>query len=159
MANKSWGEKLHSSSGLPKIENIPPRMNKKWGEGTLVIATPTDVKNIMDSVNSGELITINEIRLILASKYNANFACPITTGIFAWITAHAAVEMSAVGSALTTPYWHTLKQGGEVNPKYPDGLETQIDLLVQEGHDIDVRGKKVYVRGFEKKLAHNIIIQ
>jgi len=51
-----------------------------------------------------------------------------------------------------TPYWRTLKTGGELNPKYPGGLEKQKGLLESEGHKVVLNGKKGFVENFEKML-------
>ena len=51
----------------------------------------------MKKVPKGKLITINEIRSILAKRHGASIGCPITTGIFAWIAAHAAMEEATEG--------------------------------------------------------------
>src|SRR5262249_14727029 len=122
---KSWREKLADSKDLPKVEKIPSRMQAKWGKGTIVIPAPKEVDKIMKQVPLGGLIPINEIRAKVAKKHKATIGCPICTGIFAWIAAHAADEAAAAGEAETTPYWRTLKVGGEVNAKYPGGLEAQ----------------------------------
>ena len=42
----------------------------------------------------------------------------MTTGIFAWIAAHAANESEEAEVSDTTPYWRTLKAKGELNPSY-----------------------------------------
>ena len=46
----------------------------------------------MKSVPSGKLITIQEIRAIVAERHGATIGCPLTVGIFAWIVAHAAED-------------------------------------------------------------------
>lgn len=46
----------------------------------------------MKSIPKGKLITINEVRQILAKRHGATIGGPITTGIFAWIPANAAAE-------------------------------------------------------------------
>jgi len=76
-----------------------------------VIPAPMEVDEIMRQVPEGKLITINEIRSILAKKHNATIGCPITTGIFAWIAANAAEEARMEGKKSITPYWRTLKTG------------------------------------------------
>ncbi len=58
----------------------------------MVIPSPIEVSQIMKKIPKGKLITINEIRNILAKKYNTTIACPMTTGIFTWISANAAEE-------------------------------------------------------------------
>jgi hypothetical protein len=81
-----------------------------------------------------------------------DFACPITTGIFSWIAAHAAAEAEAEGKKRVTPYWRTLKTGGELNPKYPGGVEGIARRLRAEGHNIVTKGKRMFVAEHEKKL-------
>jgi len=152
---KSWQEKLADSKDLPKVIKIEGKMSKRWGAGTCVIPAPMEVDEIMKKVRKGKLITINQIRSILAKKHEATIDCPITTGIFAWIAAHAAEEAASQGKKRITPYWRTLKTGGELNPKYPGGIKAQSAHLREEGHGIEPgRGKKPpKVKDFEKHLV------
>ena len=118
-------------------------MSKKWGTGTVVIPAPIEVNEIMSKIPKGKLVTINDIRAALAKKHNATIGCPLTTGIFAWISAYAAEEQKQQGATEITPYWRTLKTGGFLNEKYPGGLETQKQLLEQEGHVVIKKGQDI----------------
>lgn len=151
---KSWQEKLNDSKDFPKVVKITAKMSKRWGMGTVVIPAPKEVDQIMKSVPKGKLITINQIREIVAKKHSASIGCPITCGIFAWVAAHAAAEEAAKGEKNITPYWRTLKSDGELNEKYPGGVEAQAKHLKQEGHTIEPgKGKKPpKVKDFEKYL-------
>jgi alkylated DNA nucleotide flippase Atl1 len=149
---KSWREKLADSKDLPRVETITEKMSKRWGTGTVVIPAPMEVDEIMKEVPRGKLITINEIRGILAKRHGATIGCPITTGIFAWIAANAAKEEEAEGGKKVTPYWRTLKASGELNPKYPGGIEGQKARLESEGHKLIQKGKKSIVVDYEKSL-------
>src|SRR5206468_4347588 len=148
-AKKSWREKLADSKGLPKVGEVTGRMSKRWGEGTMVIPAPMEVDALMKQVPKGRVVTINELRAALAAKHKADFACPITTGIFSWIAAHAAAEAEAAGAKRITPYWRTLKTGGELNPKYPGGVEGLSKRLRAEGHRVMQKGKRSVVRDFQ----------
>ena len=152
---KTWQEKLANSKGLPKVAEITDKMSQRWRTGTLVIPAPKEVDEIMRKVPKGKLLTINQIRAVLSEKHSATIACPITTGIFAWVAAHAAEEAAAEGKQNTTPYWRTLKTSGELNVKYPGGAEVQAARLKEEGHIIEPgKGKKPpRVKDFEKALA------
>ena len=154
---KSWSEKLADSKDLPKVVPITEKMSKRWGTGTVVIPAPKEVNEIMRKVPKGKLTTINQIREILAKKHNATIGCPITTGIFAWISANAAEEAKAEGKKDITPFWRTLKSDGRLNPKYPGGVEAQSAYLKKEGHIIEpVKGKKPpKVKDFEKYLVES----
>ena len=149
----SWQKKLADDKDLPKVQKITGKMSTRWGTGTVVIPAPREVDEIMKKVPKGKLITINQIRLMLAQKHQASIGCPITTGIFAWIAAHAAEEAKAEGKKRITPYWRTLKTGGIINEKYPGGVKAQKRLLEQEGHKIIQKGKKHIVLDFEKRLV------
>jgi len=149
---KSWREKLADDKGLPKVDEVSGKMTKRWGTGKMVIPAPREVDALMRQVPKGRLVTINELRAALARKHKADFACPITTGIFSWIAAHAAAEAEAEGKKRVTPYWRTLKTGGEVNPKYPGGIDALAKRLRAEGHRLLNKGKRTLVVDFEKKL-------
>jgi len=156
MPIKNAIEKLNNTArrqGLPKVVKIDGKMSKRWGEGTFVIPDPREVDELMKKVAKGKLTTINDIRVKLAKKHKTTIACPITTGIFASIAAHAAEEMRASGKKQITPYWRTLKIDGVVNPKYPGGELGQRKLLEKEGHKVIKKGAKYVVVDYEKELV------
>ena len=135
---KSWRQKLADSKDLPK---------------TMVIPSPAEVDEVMRRVPKGSLASINEVRACLAKKHGTDIACPMTTGIFAWIAAHAAEESRTAGEKNITPYWRTLKTGGELNPKYPGGIPALKKLLAAEGHKVVKKGSKFLVADFDRKVA------
>jgi len=112
----------------------------------------------MKKVPKGSVATTNEIRAALAKKHHAALACPLTTGIFSWIAAHAAEEESAAGKKPITPWWRTVKTGGELNEKYPGGAQNQKKLLAKEGVKVVNKGKKLVVSDLEKHLIKDIEI-
>jgi hypothetical protein len=135
---KTWRDKLADAKDLPKM---------------MVIPSPMEVDEVMRRVPKGRLATINEIRAALARKHKTDIACPLTTGIFAWIAAHAAEEARLAGTKRITPYWRTLKSDGGLNPKYPGGIAAITKLLLAEGHKVVTRGRKTVVADFEQHLA------
>jgi len=149
---KSWRQKLADGKDLPRVEKISGKMSKRWGEGTVVIPSPLEVDEIMKRVPRGKVITINEIRSLLARKHEATIGCPLTTGIFAWIAAHAAEEEANDGRKRITPYWRTLKTGGILNEKYPGGIKAQREKLQSEGHRILKKGGKYIVENLRRAL-------
>ncbi|MCB9950653.1 MAG: MGMT family protein [Planctomycetaceae bacterium] len=145
---RSWQEKLQDDKGHPTVSEITEKMSQRWGTGTMVIPAPAEVDAIMRKVRKGKLTTIDEIRQQLAAKHGVDIACPMTTGIFAWIAAYAADEAEKEGARRITPYWRTLKSGGELNPKYPGGIENIRGRLESEGHVVIQKGKRYFVEGF-----------
>ena len=135
---KSWHDKLHAPTDLPK---------------TIAVPAPLDVDALMRRVPRGKLTTITHLRAAIAKQHGTTEGCPMTTGIFAWLAAHAADEELRAGKKKATPYWRTLKADGELNAKYPGGIEGLKALLESEGHQVVSKGKKHFVRNYEKSLA------
>lgn len=141
MPKKTAKEKLHGKKDLPAIKPAPDI----WGGGTMVIAHPEEVDAVMRSVPKGKLITIDELRSCLAVKHNVDICCPMTAGMFSNIAAAAAQEDFDTGQTDITPYWRTLKKNGELNPKYPGGLDEHKRLLEREGHTVIQKRKRMFV--------------
>lgn len=138
---------------LPKIIRLQGDAVRRWGGRTMVVPAPREVDALMQTVPSGRVVTTHELRKALAVQHGVETACPVTTGIFAWIAAHAAAEAAEAGERATTPYWRTLKPRGELNPKYPGGIPAQAARLKAEGHLIRQKGQRYFVADFEQRLA------
>lgn len=149
---KSWREKLADSKDLPKVVALRGKAAARWGKGTMAIPAPVEVDRIMHSVPRGRILTTDSLRAFLARKHRATVSCPLTTGIFAWIAANAAEEAAGEGARNITPYWRTLKTGGELNPKFPGGIAAQKAKLEAEGHRIEMRGKRFFVADYDSVL-------
>ena len=73
---ESWREKLEKTgerNDLPRVIEIDEKMSQKWGSGTCAIPSPLEVDAIMRSVPEGKLITINQIRGMVAARHGASF--------------------------------------------------------------------------------------
>jgi alkylated DNA nucleotide flippase Atl1 len=133
---KTWREKLADDKDLPKVIKITGRMSKRWGAGTCAIPSPREVDALIRKIRKGRVATINDLRGAVARRHHARIGCPITTGIFCWIAAHAAAEDEAAGRKRVTPWWRVLKQGNKLNPKFPGGVPEQARRLRAEGHTV-----------------------
>jgi hypothetical protein len=69
---KTWTEKLNDDKDLPRVVEINEKMSQRWGTGTCVIPAPREVNEIMRLVPKGRLITINQIREVLAKRHKAS---------------------------------------------------------------------------------------
>lgn len=98
----------------------------------MYFAPPIEYDKIMRLVPYGKLLTVGTIRDYFAKQSGADFTEPITAGIFVSIVAWASYQRSED----ETPYWRTLKANGELNAKYPGGVEAQKEKLETEGHTI-----------------------
>lgn len=154
MAKKSYNEKLNNSGDLPKVQFIgyDNKMAKRFGCGNMLIAAPIQYDEVMRKIPQGKLITADEIRAYLAKKYQADFTCHLTAGIFINIVANASQEREDMGSMDITPYWRTLKKNGELNEKYPGGVDKQKFMLETEGHEVMKKGNRYFVKDYEKSI-------
>ena len=117
----------------------------------MYFAPPMDYDSVMKKVPYGKVITVGTIRDYFAKANGADFTEPITAGIFVSIAAWASFQRSGD----KTPYWRTLKANGELNEKYPGGMEAQKEKLEEEGHTIVQKGRKnirYYVKDYESVL-------
>jgi len=150
MAKKTYNEKLNDSKNMPLVEELTsPEAIKRYGGSKMLLAPPLAYDEIMKRVPEGKVVTSDRIRDYLARKHNADFTCPLTAGIFINIAAHASVERKGENS---TPYHRTLKKDGELNEKYPDGIDGQKLLLEMEGHNVIQKGKRYFAENYEEKV-------
>lgn len=157
MANedkKDFNAMLHDSKDMPKIQTITDQKSiEKYGGNKMYFAPPIDYDKIMKQIPYGMVITVGKIREYFAKLNRADFTEPITAGIFVSIAAWASYQRSED----ETPYWRTLKANGELNAKYPGGVEAQKEKLEAEGHIIIQKGRKnirYYVQDYENSLFH-----
>lgn len=149
---KDFNAMLHDGKDMPKIQIITDEASiKKYGGNRMYFAPPMDYDRVMRRVPLGKVITVGEIREYFAAQSGADFTEPITAGIFVSIAAWASHQRSED----KTPYWRTLRAGGELNPKYPGGVEEQKEILEAEGHTVIQKGRtniRYYVKDYEKAL-------
>jgi len=149
---KTAREKLATPHNLPEVKPAP----EIWGGGTMVIPHPMQVMELMASIPEGQVATLDEVRTTLAGKNGADIACPMTSGIFMSMVAQASHEDKEEQGSFSVAYWRSLKRNGELNPKFPEGIEGQAKRLEAEGHSITHRGKKAFVEDFEKYLFQSL---
>ena len=157
MANedkKDFNAMLHKDAGMPKIQILTDEASiQKYGGSRMYFAPPLAYDRIMKTIPYGKVVTVGEMRDHLARVNGADFTDPITAGIFVSIAAWASFQRTGD----ETPYWRTLKAGGELNPKYPGGIEAQKEKLEADGHTIIQNGRKnirFYVKDYEKVMVH-----
>ena len=155
MANESqkdFNAMLQDRKDMPKIQIITDQKSiEKYGGNRMYFALPIDYDRMMKLIPYGKLTTIGELRTYFANKNHADFTEPITTGIFVSIAAWASFQRTSD----ETPYWRCLKANGELNSKYPGGVEVQKEKLEAEGHTVLAKGRvniRWHVKNYEDVL-------
>ena len=150
---KDFNAMLHDSKDMPKVKELTaPEVIKRYGGSIMLLAPPIEYDTLIKKIEKGKLTTTEQLRTTLAKKHNADFTCPLTAGIFISIVAHASEQCQEN----LTPYWRVLKKDGELNEKFPGGIEAQGRKLEEEGFSIIEKGRtkiKYFVKGYENFLA------
>lgn len=149
---KDFNAMLQDHKDMPKFQTLTdPKSIEKYGGSKMYFAPPIDYDTTMKKIPYGKVITVGKIREYFAQLNGADFTDPITAGIFVAIAAWASDQRSAD----KTPYWRTLRANGELNAKYPGGVEAQKERLEAEGHTIVQRGRtniRYYVKDYAQAL-------
>lgn len=149
---KDFNAMLNNSKDMPKIQIVTDEKTiATYGGNKMYFAPPIDYDLVMKRIPYGKLITIGDIRRYFADLNDADFTEPMTAGIFVTIVAWASHQREND----KTPYWRTLKGEGELNGKYPGGIEAQKQMLEAEGHTVIAKGRKnvrYFVRDYEKSI-------
>lgn len=149
MARKSFNDKLRGPAGLPTVETLDAAQAARYGGPRMLIAAPMQYDAIMSQIPEGQVTTVDRIRAHLAAAAGADVTCPLTAGIFVNIVAHASEERTD----RPVPWWRTLKTKGELNPKYPGGVEAHKAHLEAEGHTVRAAGTRYVLVDLDESLC------
>lgn len=143
----SWREKVNRIGNF-RIVDIPPRMQKRFGKGRMLIPCPSDIERLLKNIESGRLVTKSELRRKLAEEVGADVTCPLTAGIFLRLISEAAEEDLTQGADSITPYWRVVGDKGELIEKLHGGTEGQARKLAEENISTEKKkaGGKLYVK-------------
>jgi hypothetical protein len=77
---------------------------------TMLIVTPKMVDEVIRNVPMGSVVDQSAIRRVLAKKYKADYACPVTTGIALRVVSERAYLRSQCESHQSdvTPFWRAV---------------------------------------------------
>lgn len=131
MANedkKDFNAMLHDNKDMPKIQIITDQKSiEKYGGSKMYFAPPIDYDRVMKQIPYGKVITIGKIREFLYQFLHGRVI--------------SVLKMKRLI--------------GELNSKYPGGIEAQKLKLEAEGHIIISKGRtniRYFVKDYEKAL-------
>lgn len=137
------------------VHMIPPGApgHREANGGSMVVSSPAEVDALVRGIGPGEVATLDELRAALSRRHGTATACPVSTAIFAGMSARAAEEMRQAGTPRDelTPWWRLLKRGGFLNPKLPGGVERQRALLEAEGVRVTTLRRQMVVIDHEAR--------
>jgi hypothetical protein len=121
---KTWFEKYQTRTE-PEIKRIEKAFADIPENGLMLIATPQIIENYIKEIPKNHTIDLKTLRKDLANEYQAEYTCPVTTGIFLRIVAEANYEKYTNGASIEeiAPFWRVIDEKSTLAKKLTFGLE------------------------------------
>ncbi len=89
----------------------------------MLISTPREISGRIRRLRPGTALTVAEFRERLAKSADADFTCPLSTGIFLRIVAESALEELRQGAdpSDVTPFWRVIEPDSALATKLTCG--------------------------------------
>lgn len=135
---KTWNEKLDIAR-----EAEVQRIDKKFADipagATMLVATPRIVEAYVRQIPKGYSTSIKKMRADLAAEYQAEYTCPVTSGIFLRIVSEAGWEQLQNGVPVeeVIPFWRAIEPKAPLRKKLSFPVEEVDRLRGAEGLPID----------------------
>jgi alkylated DNA nucleotide flippase Atl1 len=113
----------------------------------MLVASPAEVEAIVRQVPSGRVLTLGTLRALLATKWRADYTCPLTTAIFVRVMAEAACHQHEETRA---PYWRVVRDDGRLLDRLPGGAREQARHLRSEGLAVVDRRNNLFVESIDR---------
>jgi len=130
---KSWLDKLNENKE-PKIKRIDIDFADIPAGSNMFIATPKLIDQYINEIGVGKRIDLKTLRKDLAIEHNADYTCPVTTGIFLRIVAEANYEKLQQGIHLQeiTPFWRVIEPNSALAKKLTFGQDFLLEQIEKE---------------------------
>ena len=128
-----------------KVEVIPSTMEKFFGcSGKLVKPSPETVKNIVERIALGNLMTTAQLKEDIALTFSVQTACPVAI-------MKSLILLSKEDDSVS--FWRIIKPKGELINKFLGGVDGHANKLQHEGFIVDFDKKIPVVSDFKSKLV------
>jgi ABC-type uncharacterized transport system ATPase subunit len=136
---KSWLDKLNENKES-KIKRIDIDFADIPAGSTMFIATPKLIDQYIKEIGIGKRINIKTIRKDLALAHNADYTCPVTTGIFLRIVTEANYEKLQQGERLEeiTPFWRAIEPNSALAKKLTFGQDFLLQQIEKESANLNL---------------------
>ena len=124
MAKKTWIEKRDCDKSY-KIKTIDKKFADIPEGSKMFIPTPRIIDDYIKHIPYGKSTELSTMRNDLATDYQADKTCPVTTGIFLRIVSEASYEELKSGKGIeeVTPFWRIVNPKSKLANKLECGAE------------------------------------
>lgn len=107
---KTWAEKYVTRT-RPEVKRIDKAFADIPEGGLMLIATPAIIEEYLREIPAGKTVSLSVLRKDLAHQYDAEYTCPVTTGIFLRIVAEAGWDRYLAGEPIErlAPFWRVIE--------------------------------------------------
>ena len=130
---KTWLDKLNETKE-PKLKRIDIDFADIPAGSNMFIATPKIIDMYIQEIGVGKRIDTKTLRKDLALAHNADYTCPVTTGIFLRIVAEANYEKLQQGKHVKeiTPFWRVIEPKSVLAKKLTFGQDFLLQQIEKE---------------------------
>jgi alkylated DNA nucleotide flippase Atl1 len=147
MARRKSAIEKRDNAPAPLVSDVHESRSAAFPVGRMLVASPLELQRIVARVPAGRVLTTGALRAALATRFSADYTCPLTTGIFLRVIAEAAEEELAFGKACALPWWRVVRDDGALIDRLPGGVAEQAKRLTADGVAV------ARLRGVTKRVA------
>lgn len=114
----------------PRIVVLTEPKGNAYPPGRMLIASPDTIAAIVQRIPRGQVLRLGDLRAALAAAHDANYTCPMTTGIFLRMLAE---DVDRAGTGDDMPWWRVVRDNGALLDKLPGGAAGQRQRLERDG--------------------------
>ncbi|MFM7853077.1 MAG: hypothetical protein ACKO96_14455 [Flammeovirgaceae bacterium] len=120
---KTWTDKVNDPTKEPQIKKLEKDFADMTAGSKILIATPKIVEDYVRHIPKGKSTSLATMRKDLASEFNTDYTCPVTSGIFLRIVSEAAYEQLMQGKPISSvaPFWRIVDDKSALNKKLSFG--------------------------------------
>jgi hypothetical protein len=106
---KSWAEKMEKPA-VPEVKTLEKAFADLPANCKMLIPTPKLIADYIRQIPKGHSTDVKQMRVDLSAEHNAQYTCPLTTGIFLRIVTERTNEERESGVAIKklTPVWRVV---------------------------------------------------
>lgn len=121
---KTWAEKYLTRT-KPEVKKLDKAFADIPEGGMMLIATPQIIEDYIKQIPEGKTVNLSTLRKDLALEHQAEYTCPVTTGIFLRIVAEANYEQFQNGKKIEeiAPFWRMIDEKMPLAKKLSFGMD------------------------------------
>jgi hypothetical protein len=133
---KTWADKMKPNMGAHVEKTVKKFADVPEGVKMLIV-TPDIVDEYVRHIPKGTHTSLQQMRKDLAADHNADYSCPVTSGICLRIVAENAYEEYIGGKPVSkiAPFWRMVDSKVPLSKKLSFGMDFVTERRSKEGLD------------------------